>query len=650
MRINTMLNKDQLDVINSLALDINVQEVEDFSLSETEYSSLTDTMLLNFLKVANALYRSGYPCISDEVYDSARNEFKKKQPDHPFITEVEPEHAFLSKTVRLPKKMLSTDKAYSKSEIESWVARIEKAALAVGVSHDDISIKVTAKLDGYAAYDDGKVLYTRGNGESGQDISRVFDRGLKVGGRGERGLGAGEIVLKKEYFKEHLSQFFENSRNIQASIIAEKNIDENVLKAIEVGAALFYPFSELKPWEGSVDLFLSDFDLIISSIWDGSEFDVDGVVIETTNEEIKVEMGATRHHHRWQTAFKVNVEKAEVVVRSVRPQTARTGRITPVVELEPTRLSGALISRATAHNYGMVKSKGIGANAKILLVRSGLVIPKIEEVLEPSDPDIPDACPSCGAAAVWDGDNLVCPNSTDCIAQAENTIIHFFKTLGNIDGFGPATISTLYFNGIRTIHDVYSLTEEQLEGMGYKEKTRKNLLSQLQASKALPIEDWRFLAAFGVVRLALGSSEKFLQHHKIESIFDASISSLSDVDGFADKTASAIVGGLHSIRAEFEAIYSLGFNLERTELLSESTKKDSPIAGKSIVFTGSMQFGKRPDMAKQAKLLGASVSTAVSSKTDFLVTGEKVGKTKIVGARELGVKLLTEKEYIELIN
>jgi DNA ligase (NAD+) len=645
-----MLNDQQTIVFNTFNYsNLSQQAFIDLVQDTTVCETLDDEILLSFLKAANALYRAGYPIIDDLQYDAAQRIFADKNPEHKFVVQVEAEPVHLSKTVLLPVKMLSTDKAYSKTEIEKWVTRVEKTAEKLDVVFADVVIRVTPKLDGYAAFDDGATLYTRGDGNRGQDITRVFERGLKVGGDGKRGQGPGEIVVGKAYFADNLAEQFENSRNIQASIIAEKNVDENIQKAIDDGAALFYPFAQLTAWEGKAAQLIEQFETITDDIWASSDFDVDGVIIETTHQAIKDDMGATRHHHRWQIAYKANIETAEVKVLGVVPQTARTGRVSPVVELEPTKLSGAEIRRATAHNYGMVKSKGIGVGALIELVRSGLVIPKIERVIEAAEPILPTECPSCATNLVWDSDNLMCPNKIDCAAQAENSMIHFFKTLGNNDGFGPATISVLYAQDIKTLHDIYLLDEQKLTAVGYKEKTVQNLLNQLGASKSLQIEDWRFLSAFGVIRLGQGSSERLLQHYGIENIFDVSEEQIADIDGFAEKTASAIVEGLANIKPEFQAIYGLGFNLEITPLVSEQADSDNPIAGKVIVFTGSMQQGSRPEMEKQAKALGAKVSKSVSGKTDLLVTGEKVGAKKITDAQNKGVQVITEDDYLLLL-
>lgn len=397
-------NDNQIAIIEKLGLNSDIDDAEKlFSSNDHNFEELEI-----LLKVANALYRSGHPIIEDNEYDEYLNYFKTLDPENPFLLSVEPEVLIDSKTVPLPKKMLSTDKAYSFDEIKKWTERITKAASEIEFDQKIIEIRVTPKLDGYAAYDDGVTLYTRGDGVRGQDITRAFERGLKVAQNAKRGLGAGEIVINKSYFDEILSEKFENSRNIQAAIIAEKKVDEDVQNAIDNGACVFYPFSLLDNWTGSIEDLLSNFESILEKIWNSVDFDIDGLVLETKNLPIKEYMGSTRKFHRWQIAFKVNDESAEVEVLKVVPQTSRTGRVSPVAELVPTKLSGATLSRATVHNYSMVKKNGVGPGAIIKLVRSGLVIPKIEEVIKRAEPELPENCPSCGAHLIWEGDHLMC--------------------------------------------------------------------------------------------------------------------------------------------------------------------------------------------------------------------------------------------------
>lgn len=636
------------DTLSHLLTERQIIEISQLD----DCSALSDQDLLSFLTVTNALYRAGEPLISDALYDHRfLAELQKRHPDHTYLQAVEPEPSFAGKTVQLPIHMLSTDKAYDLESIEKWLNRIEKAASELNLEFESLEFRVTPKLDGYAAYDDGKKLYTRGDGRKGTDITRVFERGLIVAEHGERGQGAGEIVISRRYFAEHLSEHFDNARNFQASIIKEKELDAYGQAAIVSHAAVFYPFAQLPAWAGNVKELLQQFDSIVEQNLSRMDYDVDGVILEITHAELKHYMGSTRHHHRWQIAFKNNVETAHVEVLQVTPQTSRSGRVNPVAELQPTRLSGALISRATAHHYGMVQEMGIGPGAMIELTRSGLVIPKIERVLTPAEPQIPDRCPSCNTDLVWDSDYLYCPNSALCPAQIENTIEHFFKTLANVDGFGAKTVEKLHSFGIISVLQVYQLKFEQLQTMGFGDKTAQNLLDQLLRSRTEAIEDWRFLGAFGIHRMGLGNCERLLQHFPLSEIFNLTEQDLIAIEGFAEKTANSVVVCLHKVESEFNELFNLGFNLIETPIVEyrDDNSATSPIFGKTIVFTGTMKKGSRDQMKKEAKQAGAKVATSVTGKTDFLVAGEKTGAAKLAAAQEKGVSVLTEDEYLELL-
>lgn len=623
---------------------------------QTDAGSLSDEELLAFLHICNTLYRGGEPLIPDKIYDSVfLAELERRHPDHPFLHTVEPEKAFTGKTVALPQRMLSTEKAYNKESIEKWLANVAKAAIELDIDPNTLVFRATPKLDGFAAYDDGNILYTRGDGRKGTDISRVFERGMVVGGSGKRGLGAGEIVVTRSYFNQYLAETFENARNFQASVIKEKELEPHALEAIKNRAAVFFPFSELPGWQGSSDEIRDNFVGIVDQIYTLVDYDVDGVIFEVTDERVKQYLGATRHHHRWQVAYKTNAETAHVKVLRVVPQTSRSGRVNPVAELEPTRLSGAMISRATAHHYGMVREQGIGEGTVIELTRSGMVIPKIERVITPQTPQIPELCPSCGSTLVWDSDYLYCLNSSHCPAQIENTIEHFFRTLANNDGFGEKTIQKIHASGINSVYEVYQLTLEQLIDMGFRSQDgknliAKNLLDQLERSRTEAIEDWRFLGAFGIWRMGLGNCERLLQHHKLLDIFNLTVEDIVQIEGFAEKTAAAVAESLALIKDEFMKLYQLGFNLIPTNLLTEQTQQPSPIAGLTLVFTGTMIHGKRDDMIKEAKRLGAKVATSVTGNTNYLVAGTDAGATKINAANEKGVKVITEDEYLALIH
>jgi len=612
---------------------------------------LTDSELLEFCRVANERYRSGNPIISDENYDFIFiPELVKRLPENPFLQQVENESAgFSEEKIKLPEKMLSTDKAYSWEEIKKWLERITKFSEEINYPLNGIQIKGTAKLDGFAGFDDGLKLYTRGDGKKGSDISRVFERGLGIFNDSERGQGPGEIVVKRSYFEKHLSNYFEYPRNFQASLIKEKELDKFAIDAISFKAALFVPFTQLPQWLGSIKEFSDQFLDIINILEGGVDFDIDGVVFEIVNPELKKHMGSNRKFHRWQIAFKENKEKAQVRVISVTAQVGRTGKITPVAELEPTQLSGATIYRATGHHYGLVKEQGLGAGSIIELTRSGLVIPKINKVLKTAEVDIPIHCPSCGNLLSWDSDFLMCFNHASCPEQIMGKIIYFFRILANNDGFGQATIQKLFDEGIRQVSDIYLLTEDKLILMGFGQKTSHNLIDQLVRSRQESIEDWRFLAAFGVQRLGMGNCENLLKSYSIKQIFNLSVDDIANIDGFAELTAELIIDGLLSIKNQYDTLISGGFQLEQTLLSSNINVSKNLFNNKKIVFTGAMSES-RVELEKQAKSLGILVSKSVSSKTDFLIIGENVGQSKIKAAKSHEVAILTEAEYLKKLN
>lgn len=611
---------------------------------------LSDEDLAQFCQAANLAYRAGNPIISDSDYDFIYlNALKQRLPQHPLLQSIEPEgQGFSEEKSKLPEAMLSIDKAYTWDEVHKWITRLKKTADEIGLAINLIQIKATPKLDGFAGFDDGTHLYTRGDGKKGSDISRVFTRGLQVYNASERGQGAGEIVIKKSYFAKHLAHNFENPRNFQASLIKEKALDEETQRAINKVAAVFVPFTQLPHWSGDIKALTAEFSSIVNAQLTAVDFDVDGVVFEVINPDLKTQMGANRKFHRWQIAFKENKDKAQVRVLSVTPQVGRTGKITPVAELEPTLLSGATIHRATGHHYGLVKSQGLGAGSVIELMRSGLVIPKINRVLTPAAVNIPKKCPSCGGKLLWESDFLLCLNRHQCPQQIIGKMEYFFKILANNDGFGIKTIEKLYAHGIRKISQIYVLKLAGFIKMGFGKKISENLINQLQRSREIQIEDWRFLAAFGVLRLGMGNCENLLKSYSFNDIFQLNLSKITNIDGFAGLSAQMIVDGLQSIKGEFDLLRSYDFNIETTILSQNTPAFTHALFAKKIVFTGAMS-STRDLMKKHAKSIGIKVMSSVNAKTDYLIIGDKVGANKIKTAEKLGVEILNESRYLSLI-
>lgn len=596
----------------------------------------------------NERYRAGSPSISDNLYDTLIAKLAQKYPNNEVFGEkiVESDIGiFGSKTVPLPARMLSTQKAYKKEDIEKWAHGMLAAGRELGIP--EIFFKVTPKLDGFAAYHQNGKLFTRGDGRNGTDISWVIER-LRDNVLAD---GPGEIVVKKEYFEKFLSGKYENTRNVIASFIKEGELESEILDAALSGAIVFKPFSELNGWGG---LACKELLAQLETIWDinnvNSLYDTDGLVIEVTSSAIKEKVGHTNHHHRWQIAFKQNEEYANIQVTGVEWQTSKNGRLTPVVQLMPTRLSGVTISKATGHHYGMIVQKGIDTGAVVKVCRSGLVIPYISEVITPVlSARHALSCPSCGAPTEIDGDNLLCSNDPImCPAQVEGLIEFFFQTLGNIDGFGPKVIEQICKNkAIDKVSEIYQLTEYHFKVMGFGDKTALSLSKELGASMSRPIEDWRFLAAFSIHNIGKGGCERLLKKHRLQDVFKLTVDDIKKIDGFSDKKAESLVRSLNNIREEFNRLYELGFNLIETP--RGEIRKDTKIYGKQIVFTGTMQTGSREEMKKKAKEMGATIGESVSSKTDYLVCGGNVGASKTAAAEKHGTVVMTEVEYLEFI-
>lgn len=628
----------------SFAFDI--KKLKKISKQQILLTDLTDTELARFCEIANEKYRSGNPIISDSDYDFVfLAELKKRLPKHKLLSFIEGDNsAFGDNKLLLPKPMLSTDKAYSISEINKWISRIHKFSNEIDFDISKITIKATAKLDGFAAFDDGKILYTRGDGKKGSDISRVFTRGLMIFNGGKRGLGAGEIVVKKSYFIKYLSDKFEHPRNFQASIIKEKQLNDIVKKSINDGAAIFVPFSLLPKWQGSIRKLLAEFENIVANSLLSVDFDVDGVIFEVENREMQLQMGANRKFHRWQMAFKENKEKAQVKILDIVPQVGRTGKITPVAKLTPTFLSGATIANVSCHNYGLVKQQKLGAGSIVELVRSGLVIPKINKVLKSTTAIIPTNCPNCESILIWDNDFLLCKNSK-CSAQIIAKMEYFFASLGNNDGFGYATIHKIYNAKKYKVIDIYGLDKAALIDIGFGKKTSNNLILELKKSKTVAIEDWRFLAAFGIERLGFGNSELLLKHYDLIEIFELSVEKIIALNGFAELSANIVVTSLKNIKDEFYKLYKLGFNITKSKTINNI---DGYFGGKKLVFSGTM-LSARTEMQKQAKENGSIVQNSVNKSTDFLIIGDKVGQSKLQKAQSFGVEILSEAQYLQKI-
>ena len=616
-------------------------------MNNPDPKSWKTSKLVGFLEEASLAYRQGSPLIGDDTYDHVYlAELQRREPDHLFLNKVEAEPDFGSGKLKHPVPMLSTEKSYSVEETSKWVTRILNEANKQDIDEIDIRVMVTAKLDGLAAmFREDKLLAARGDGIQGNDITSSFDKGVVDAGNGISGVG--ELVLTTDYFEAHLKKLgYAHPRNICVGVVNSDEVNEDFVKALKDGAVRFVPYSTLNRWEGSFTELIEKHDTIQQQIKESCEYPTDGVVAEITHSELKSVLGSTSHHNRWQIAIKQRSEAKEATIKSIIWQTKRTGRVTPVLEVEPIELSGATVGRVTAHHAGNVKALQLGKGAVITVERSGEVIPKIVTVVKTaSKTQIAENCASCGQELTWKRDFLVCNNHSACPAQIENTLEHFFKIHGQVDGFGSKSIEKLVVAGIDTLEKIYNSNEEDFLQAGFGPVQSKNLRKELDRSLQVEIEDWRFLGAFGIPQLGRGDSRRLLQHMRLDDLTKVTKEEVMAVEGFAEISSADIVGGLTKRWPTIKHMLSLGFNLSETPLLEESEAIESPIAGMKIVFTGKMIQGSRDQMKKDALELGAKVQSSVSTKTDILICGEKVGPAKISKAEKLGIRVVSEEEY-----
>ncbi|MDD2748970.1 BRCT domain-containing protein [Acidithiobacillus sp.] len=600
----------------------------------------------------NRAYRAGNPRITDHEYDQKVEKLRKIYPAHPFLNQVEPEPegVFSGEKVRHKTPMLSTKKAYSAEEIDTFIRSVLQAAQALGIPLDDVRFRATPKLDGLSGrYDGAGHLYTRGNGTEGQDISNALAKGLIIDGTGNP--GDGEIVVDEQFFQEHLygktfnGRPLKHPRNFMVGFIGADTLGEHHRLAVAAQAARFVPYTEINQVTGDSLSLLENLEEISRTLRNDCAYRTDGIVIEAEDPQIKAFLGATDSYHRWQIAYKTKGETADVMVREVTWQVGRTGRITPVIELDPVELSGAVIQRVTAHNAATVKAKGIAPCTIIRLIRAGEVIPTMDTIIKPSGQvKIPDLCPCCSGPLQWEGENLICSAGVLCQDQVEGAMEHFCQTL-EIEGFGPKIVEKLVAeNGIRYFSDVFTLGLEECIALGISPGVAKNLAKAVDNRKKTPIDDWRVLAAFGIRNLGRGDAKNLLRHIRIDGLNGITTEFIRGIEGFGPITSGQIAGDLQSNQDEIHRVVR---HLHIVHSMDDAGQK--PLQGEKMVFTGTFQSADRKTLEKTAEDLGATVQSGVNAGTTLLVIGDKPGAKKTTAAESLGIQTMDEGTYLDWI-
>jgi DNA ligase (NAD+) len=637
-------------------------------------------------------YVDNEPQISDYEFDQLMAELKKLEEAFPeFITPDSPTQRVGEKpvegfpTVEHRRPMLSIENCYNEDELREFEERIRKL-----LPGEKIEYVAELKIDGLSMsiiYRDGQYqqAVTRGDGFRGDDVTAqvktIRSLPLSIPIKDEVEV-RGEVYLPYESFKKINEErekngetLFANPRNAAAGSI--RLLDPKEVARRNLDIFLYYIFINgqemASQWENLQQLKKLGFKINPHSRlcrnleevvdyyheWtekrDSLEYDVDGVVIKVNSTRQRELLGTTAKSPRWAIAFKFPARQATTKIKDIIIQVGRTGALTPVAILEPVQISGTTISRCTLHNEEELKRKDIRIGDYVLLERSGDVIPHIVSVMKERRTGQekpfrwPDKCPVCHSKLYKEEGEAIsrCINPS-CPARLRESIIHFASRRAmNIEGLGEAWVDQLLAQGlIKQIPDLYHLKYEQLiklERMG--PKSARNLLQQIEESKKREL--WRLIFALGIRHVGEKMAQSLARKFKdLERLAEATEEELMTVEDVGPKVAQSIVFFFKQPenRELIKKLKAAGLNFKE----KEEAAGPRPLDGLTFVLTGTLSSMTREEAKEKIEKLGGTVSSSVSKKTDYLVVGEEPG-SKLEKARELGVKTLSEKEFLKLI-
>jgi len=634
-------------------------------------------------KWAYAYYVEDNPVASDEEYDRLYHEVLDYETEHPEKGLEDSPTRRVGGVVRDEftkakhiKRMWSMEDVFTKEEVQEWLDRVEKN---VG----KCEYFCEPKFDGASMnllYDDGKLLraITRGDGVVGEEVTdnvrTIRSVPLVIEYKGLIEI-RGEVVIRKDDFEtineERLSEGetpFANPRNaaagslrqLDSSITAKRRLvfypwglGENTLeqKRLSEKMAFVYKQGFLRPPYHQECHTLDEIDKFyqfLISKRDEIPMMMDGMVIKVDEVEKQEELGYTVKFPKWMCAYKFPAIEKVTQIRDITLQVGRTGVITPVAEIEPVNIEGAMVSRATLHNFDEIERKDIRIGDHVIIIRSGDVIPKIIKVLTDrrTGKEIPvkrpTHCPTCGSELLDEGALIKCQN-LECPDRVVNSIIHFAKkSCMNIDGLGSKIVEQLVKEGkIHDILDLYSLKYEDLADLeGFKEKKINNLLHAIAVTKGAPLH--RLINAMGIEHIGEVASKALALEFGL-GIVDATFEQIVAIDGIGEEMANSLL--------EFMRV-NRGKVLKLFEVIQPTVEKkveaaENPFKEKTVVLTGTMSES-RGKIKEMLEALGAKVSGSVSKKTDFVIYGEDAG-SKLTKAQSLGVVTLREEEMREML-
>lgn len=603
--------------------------------------------------------------------------------------------------------MMSIDNAVDEHETREFDRRIKRFLK----TEKEIGYVLQPKFDGVSAsltYVDGKLLHgaTRGDGKTGEEITAnaktIRSIPLALSGRGRkpklveirgevifpRSLFAklneelkklneelekeNETLLKEEKKPKHPKMLFKNPRNaasgslrqLDSSVTARRPLHfyawgvgecegVNFRDELEIYESLRkWGFSVEKPEDCSGIDEAIEHGRALERERDSIDYEIDGAVVKVKSRGFQDILGTTAKYPRWSVAIKFSPKQITTKVRDITVQVGRTGHLTPVAELEPVKISGIEIKRASLHTEDTLREKDIRVGDTVVVQRAGDVIPEVVEVV-PSQEErkedffMPDSCPDCGTPVERDGSFHVCPNIS-CPAQLRGRISLFAsRNAFDIEGLGKKGVAQLINEGLlRNIADIFTLRSEQLmELEGFAEKSAEKLLEEIEKSKNVSFE--RFINSLSIKHVGTRTAQALAREFKTpESLMRATSEDLLRVDGVGEELVQSILEFFEDPgrRSVVEAL----LNTVTVEEEPEPSGEDGKIAGKTFVITGTLSI-PREQVKREIERLGGRVLNSISGKTDFLVSGADPGAAKLKKAGELGTDIINEKQLKSLI-
>lgn len=640
-------------------------------------------------------YNQDSPEIEDFEYDNLMKELIKLEEENPELKRNDspsnrvggkPLDKFEQVVHKIP--MLSLSNAYSWEDLKDFDSRVREAVGA------DVEYVVEFKIDGLSVglnYNNGifESGATRGNGIVGENITKnlmtIKNIPLNIDEKGELTV-RGEVYISKKDFEEinkiqeeQDQPLYANPRNLAAGslrqldskLTAKRPLDIFIFNLEDINSKQFKTHSESLEYLKQLGFHVSPefkvfktMDEIIEHIKYWTEhredlgFGIDGMVIKVNNLAQREQMGYTAKSPRWAIAYKFPAERKETKLLDIVVEVGRTGTITPTAVLEPIRLAGTTVSRATLHNEDYINEKDIKINDTVLVQKAGDIIPQVVEVIkekrtgEEIEFKMPEECPVCGEPTVrLEGEAAVKCINISCPAQIRRGIIHFAsREAMDIDGLGESIITLLLKQDlIKDISDLYYLKKEQisvLERMGDKSAT--NLINAINKSKENDL--WRFINGLGIKLIGTKAAKILASEFKdLDKLMNATEQELINLEEFGQTMADSVVEFFKEEKniSVIEKLKEAGVNTK----LIESDDADIPkiFEKMKIVLTGTLPTLKRNDAKEMIEKRGGKATSSVSKSTSFVLAGEEAG-SKLTKANDLGIKVIDEEKFLQLID